>query len=48
MLDGIALLNKLNEWHRDWSKWYCPTETELKSADWQRPTKLANNKKNRA
>jgi hypothetical protein len=41
MLDGLELIDKMDQLHEDWSKWYTPNEEELKSANWQNPFSVA-------
>lgn len=37
MLDGYELAAKLDAFYDDWTKWYSPSEEELKQCQWMLP-----------
>ena len=48
LLDGMALVHKMDELHEDWTKWYTPTPDELATADWKFPASKAKDGFSRA
>ncbi len=41
LLDGAALVDKMDELHEDWTKWYAPSREELRVANWHAPSQPA-------